>query len=72
MPFVHDIQFEISNMRRLKHHPGLVRDLMQKGECSWKDQNGIRHRIVIEDHERPRVWGTPKKDMLKYVRKLSS
>lgn len=32
-------------------------DLRTKGETSWKDNNGIKHRVVIDEVEIPRKWG---------------
>jgi len=56
VPFIHDLQFELKNSRWAKD-PNKCRDLLMKGETHWKDQNGVEHRVVIEDKERPRKWG---------------
>lgn len=65
-PFLHDLQFELQNM---KHNPRYSKNMsmsfstfadkmLRKGECHWKDRNGVEHRVKIEDIERARVWGT--------------
>lgn len=59
-PFIHDLQFELKNTSFGKD-PAKARDLLTKGETKWKDHNGVTHRVVIEDVERPRKWGTDKK-----------
>lgn len=56
-PLVHDLAFEIGNMKGIKKDPDKVSKLLKNGECSWKDHNGIWHRIVIEEKQRPRKWG---------------
>jgi hypothetical protein len=55
-PFIHDLQFQLKNTTFGKV-PGLARDILQKGECSWTDQNGVKHRVVVEDVVRPKKWG---------------
>lgn len=55
-PFVHDLQFELKNTRFAKD-PLKARDILIKGETSWKDHNGVGHRIVVESTERPKKWG---------------
>jgi hypothetical protein len=37
--------------------PGVPEALMKKGEAHWKDHNGVTHRVVVENFERPRKWG---------------
>jgi hypothetical protein len=37
--------------------PKLRKSLLNTGECSWKDQNGVWHRIKVEKRRRPKVWG---------------
>lgn len=56
--FVHPLSFELQRTRWYKHEPGIYRDLMAKGEGSFKDQNGVRHIIKVEEIERPRKWGS--------------
>lgn len=67
VPFVHDLSFEIKNMR-LRHDPEKVRSLMLTGQVHWKDHNGVTHRIVVETEEKPRIWGNPGKGIKKHVR----
>lgn len=54
---VHPLQWELKRMRVVKDHPGIERDLLVKGEASFKDHNGVKHRLVIEEKKRPRLWG---------------
>ncbi len=55
-PFVHDLQFELKQTT-FRGAPDIYRDLLTKGEAKWKDHNGVTHRVVIEDVQRPRKWG---------------
>jgi len=43
------MSFPIDIKNKLKH----------KKEADWKDQNGVEHRIIIENEQRPTVgrWG---------------
>lgn len=54
---VHPLQWELKRMSFIKGRPGLERDLLIKGECSFKDHNGVRHVVKIEQTKRPRHWG---------------
>lgn len=56
-PLIHDINFEIQNMKAINKDPDKVKKILKNGEVSWKDHNGVTHRIVIEEKERPRKWG---------------
>lgn len=58
-PFVHDLQFQLKQTR-WHNDKNKCDDLLKKGETSWKDHNGVLHRVVIEDIERPKRWGTKK------------
>lgn len=53
-PFIHDLQYELT---RSKFKPDIKAALAKNGEAHWKDHNGIIHRVVIEDVQRPRRWG---------------
>lgn len=55
-PFIHDLQFQLGQTR-WRNDKNICNDLLKKGETNWKDSNGVRHRVVIEDIERPRKWG---------------
>lgn len=57
IPFVHPLDFELKRMPVILQRPELARDLLNKGEASFIDHNGVRHRIVIEDKPRKRRWG---------------
>lgn len=63
-PFVHDLQFTLQNTRFMKDPtlPGHVgHDLANRGEAEWFDNNGVRHRVVIERTKRNRRWGVRRK-----------
>lgn len=53
-PFVHDLQFQL---KKTAFNPSQCRDLLHKGETQWSDSNGVKHRVVIEETQRPKVWG---------------
>jgi hypothetical protein len=55
-PFIHDLQFELKNTTFGKD-PELARNILLKGECQWKDHNGVTHRVVVDDTIRVRKWG---------------
>jgi hypothetical protein len=57
VPFIHDLQFELKNTTFGKD-PKLCRDILTYGECRWTDNNGIIHRVKIEEQAKPRRWGT--------------
>lgn len=38
--------------------PDLYRDILIKGSVHWKDNNGVEHRIHVDEQQRPRIWGT--------------
>jgi hypothetical protein len=59
VPFVHELQFELKKTTFGKI-PGMARDILNKGECHWKDQNGVEHRVVVEDQPREKNWGVKK------------
>lgn len=54
--FVHELQFELKNTTFGKD-PGLARDILIKGECSWKDHNGGRHLVKVSDTPCEDRWG---------------
>lgn len=54
-PFVHNLQFQL---KKTAFDQAQCRDLLLKGETQWKDNNGVTHRVVIEETKRPKVWGT--------------
>lgn len=56
-PFVGKLHEQIRSTRFFKI-PGAAEAICKKGEWSQKDHNGVTHRIVVEDFERPRKWGT--------------
>lgn len=56
-PLVHDIKFEIQNMKAINKDPDKVSKILKDGEVSWKDHNGIWHKIIIEEEQRQRKWG---------------
>lgn len=56
VPFVEHLDWVLKN--KCKFPPQISRALMLKGEAHWKDQNGVTHRIKIDDHIVPRRWGT--------------
>lgn len=60
-PFIHDLNFQL---KQTKLMPQVKSDLLKKGESTWKPGDGTTHRVVIEEIQRPRVWGTTRK--LKY------
>lgn len=33
------------------------RSILKTNEASWKDENGVWSRVVVEMRKRPRVWG---------------
>lgn len=51
IPFIHELQFELRNTT-FGQDPNLARDILNKGECMWKDHNGVKHRIVVEERMR--------------------
>jgi len=55
-PFVHDLQFQLKQTA-WRNDPQKCSDLLKKGETTWKDNNGVTHRVVIEEKQRPRKWG---------------
>lgn len=59
IPFVHDLQHELKKASFGKI-PGMARDILNKGECHWKDQNGVEHRVVVEEIQREKNWGVKK------------
>lgn len=56
-PFVHDLQFQLTQTA-FRNDPAKCRDLIQKGETTWKDHNGVKHTVKIEEQKRDKVWGT--------------
>lgn len=56
VPFIHDLRFTL-DQSRWRHNKEICTSLLKKGEAQWKDDNGMLHRVVIEDIERPRRWG---------------
>lgn len=59
-PFVHDLQFQL-RQTAWRNDQGKCRDLLVKGETTWSDHNGVKHRVVVEDVKRERVWGSQTK-----------
>lgn len=59
VPFIHELEFELTQTR-FGIDPSHKRDIMQKGECEWTDQNSVKHRVVVEDVKRPKKWGYKK------------
>ncbi len=55
-PFTHNVEYEL-NLTTFGKVPRLRKSLLKTGECSWKDMNGMWHRVVIEKQKRKRVWG---------------
>lgn len=55
-PFVHNLEYELTKATFGKI-PRLRKKILKTGECSWKDQNGVWHKIVIEKEKRQRIWG---------------
>lgn len=41
--------------------PVICIGLLRKGEYRWRDQNRVTHLVRIESVERPRVWGSQRK-----------
>lgn len=58
-PFIHDLTFQLKQTA-WRNDPDKCRDLLLKGETNWTDQNGVKHRVVVEDEVRPRIWGIQK------------
>ena len=56
IPFIHDLKFQLQQTV-WRNDPNKCHDLITKGETSWKDHNGVRHRVVVEDVKRPKKWG---------------
>lgn len=71
VPFVHDLQWELKHMRFMKDplidKDKCAWDLLYNGECRWTDKNDVTHRIVIDEKERKRNWGTNKVRIAKGV-----
>jgi hypothetical protein len=59
-PFIHDLQFELKNWHGINKNHKRVRDILTKGETHWQDHNGVTHRLIIEEKQRARKWGTGK------------
>lgn len=55
-PFTGRIEEEVLYTRWRKN-PDVCRALSKHGNYSFKDHNGVTHKIVVEEQERPRVWG---------------
>lgn len=54
--FVHPLSWELKHSA-FKDDALKCNDLLKRGETSWRDHNGVMHRIVIETEKRPRKWG---------------
>lgn len=67
IPFVHPLSFELKNTSFGKI-PGIARKILKEGEAHWKDQNGVTHRVVVEQASRPTKWGTKTLDKLKELK----
>jgi hypothetical protein len=48
MKIVQPLPLAIQNFKFLTGRPECARDLVQKGECSWKDHNGVRNLVQIK------------------------
>jgi hypothetical protein len=59
VPFVHELQFELKKTTFGKI-PGMARDILAKGECHWKDQNGVGHRVKVTNEPETKIWGVKK------------
>lgn len=53
VPIVHELDFTLKNSR-WRNDPQKCHDLLKKGETKWVDHNGVTHRLVIEDVQRPK------------------
>lgn len=51
----------IQNTAIWKTRPDVARKLSMKGECHWKDHNGVTHRMQVSDKPCERNWGLNKK-----------
>lgn len=47
----------IKNTAIWKKNPDRARTLAMKGECHWKDNNGVIHRMRITETPCDRKWG---------------
>jgi len=56
IPFVHELSYELPRTTFGKI-PDLASSLLKKGECHWKDNNGVTHRVLIENDARTENWG---------------
>lgn len=59
VPFVHALDFQLKQTA-WRNDPSKCHDLLSKGETTWLDHNGVRHRVVVEDVIRPKKWGINK------------
>jgi hypothetical protein len=55
-PFVGNLR-DILPTTRWKNDPIKCRDLLIKGETTWKDGNGVQHHVRVVDTEGERNWG---------------
>lgn len=56
-PFANNDLEEELNQTTFGKISKLRKSILKTNECSWKDPNGVWHRIVVELGKRPRVWG---------------
>lgn len=59
-PFIHELQFELQNTIFRKNQDA-CRNLLQKGEHSWIDENKVHHTMRIESAPRETGWVNRKK-----------
>lgn len=59
IPFVHPLDFELKQTRWMAHEPNVYRDILNKGEARFTDQNGVKHIIKVSEEPVKRRWGTP-------------
>ena len=53
VPIVHELDFTLKNSI-FRNRPQACHDLLTKGETKWTDHNGVLHRVVVEEIERPK------------------
>lgn len=67
VPFVHPLDYELK-LASFGGVPGLARDILSKGEATWKDQNGVGHHVRVDKEAQVERWGKIK-DVLKYKKR---
>lgn len=61
IPFCQDVD---SFLRSTTLSPQIKGDILRAAESYWKDHNGVEHRLVIEEIQRPEVGGWGKSPSL--------